>query len=94
MVGILNETAVRSYKEFNMRTSVRLTKKNGKATWYRKVSSRRFKRFCSLVSFAKIYVRVEYGKYENVRGKKEIFYNDGTYDSKEAIKAFQAFLET
>jgi len=45
-------------------------------------------------SWAKIYIKVEYGKQEDVFGKKIMFYNDGTYEKrKEALQALHAFLE-
>lgn len=81
-------------EELLMKIKAKLTRKNGKVTWYRKVSLRRFLSFCSLGSFAKIYVKVEYGKRKDVRGKEVMFYNDGEYDDpKEAVKALRAFLE-
>lgn len=77
-----------------LKARVKLTKKNGEYRWYRKVSLRRFCYFCSLGSYARFYVRVDYGKDRDAYGKNVMFYNDGEYDDpKEAIQALRAFLE-
>jgi hypothetical protein len=41
-----------------------------------------------------VWLRVNYGRYENNLGKKVMFYNDGTYQSIESVrKALSTFLE-
>lgn len=43
--------------------------------------------------FLKVYIKVEYGLRKTNKGKTEMFYNDGTYESREeAYKALTAFL--
>ncbi len=42
----------------------------------------------------RVYLRVSYGKKEDVFGKQATFYNDGTYENKEDFNlALEAFLE-
>lgn len=42
----------------------------------------------------KVYLRVNYGKYEDNFGKKATFYNDGLYKTKEDLwLAFKVFTE-
>lgn len=47
-----------------------------------------------LKAFPRVYLRVSYGKHEDVYGKIQYFYNDGDYESyKELIGAYDAFTE-
>lgn len=50
--------------------------------------------FKNLKPFPKVYLRVSYGKHEDVHGKIQYFYNDGVYESyKELISSYDAFTE-
>lgn len=69
----------------DVKISVKLTKKDGEVSWYQKMNLRRFSRFCSLGSVARIDVRVTY---------PDGSWNEGGYtDAQEAKKALSAFLE-
>ena len=59
---------------------------------------RRFLKSLRLVKFEdealSVYLKVGYGKFVDVYGRKSLFYNDGTYDNKEDLWwAFNAFTE-
>lgn len=59
---------------------------------------RRFLKKTRLINFTnegvKAYLKVDYGRFLDVWGKKTLFYNDGTYDNKQEFwEVFNAFTE-
>lgn len=77
-----------------MKITLKLWQENGQVKLYHSHKTRRIIAKVKAEKFLKTYIKVVYRKAESHSGRIEVFYNDGTYESKaELLQALAAFTE-